>query len=77
MDAAAFEQVYQAFGEFHSLFGPLFGRSESREHSLHYLQALLVQSGSGATPKTSRNRWASRPGRCSASSAKLPGTMTR
>ena len=45
MDAAAFEQVYQAFGEFHSLFGPLFGRSESREHSLHYLQALLVQSG--------------------------------
>ena len=45
MDAAAFEQVYQAFGEFHSLFGPLFGRSESREHSLQYLQALLVQSG--------------------------------
>ena len=27
------------------MFGPLFGRSESREHSLHYLQALLVQSG--------------------------------
>ena len=45
MDAAAFEQVYEAFGEFHTFFGPLFGRRESREHSRHYLQALLVQSG--------------------------------
>ena len=45
MDAAAFEQVYEAFGEFHTFFGPLFGRRESREHSRNYLQALLVQSG--------------------------------
>ena len=44
MDAAAFEQVYQAFGEFHSFFAPLFGRSESRDHSRNYLRALLVQS---------------------------------
>ena len=44
MDAAAFEQVYEAFGEFHSFFDPLFGRRESREHSRHYLQTLLVQS---------------------------------
>ena len=45
MDAAAFEQVYEAFGEFHSIFAPLFGRRESRDHSRNYLQALLVQSG--------------------------------
>ena len=45
MDAAVFEQVYGAFGDFHAYFGPLFGRREAREHSGHYLQALLVQSG--------------------------------
>ena len=42
MDAAAFEQVYEAFQGFHAYFGPLFGRRESRERSRHYLQALLV-----------------------------------
>ena len=45
MDAAAFEQVYGAFQEFHAYFAPLFGRRETRDHSRHYLQALLVQSG--------------------------------
>ena len=45
MDAAAFEQVYEGFQGFHGYFGLLFGRRESREHSYHYLQALLVQSG--------------------------------
>ena len=45
MDVAAFEQVYGAFGDFHAYFAPLFGRRETREHSGHYLQALLVQSG--------------------------------
>ena len=45
MDAAVFEQVYGAFQEFHAYFGPLFGRREARDHSRHYLQALLVQSG--------------------------------
>ena len=45
MDAAVFEQVYEAFQDFHAYFGPLFGRRESRDHSRHYLQALLVQSG--------------------------------
>ena len=44
MDAAAFEQVYGAFGDFHAYFAPLFGRSESRDHSQNYLGALLVQS---------------------------------
>ena len=44
MDAAAFEQVYEAFGEFHSFFAPLFGRRESRDHSQNYLRALLMQS---------------------------------
>ena len=45
MEAAVFEQVYEAFGDFHSCFGPLFGRREARDLSRHYLQALLVQSG--------------------------------
>ena len=44
MDAAAFEQVYGSFRDFHAYFAPLFGRRETREHSGHYLQALLVQS---------------------------------
>ena len=45
MDAAAFQQVYRDFREFHAYFAPLFGRRETRERSGHYLQALLVQSG--------------------------------
>ena len=45
MDAAAFKQVYGAFQDFHAYFAPLFGRREARDHSRHYLQALLVQSG--------------------------------
>ena len=45
MDAAAFEQVDEAFQDSHAYFAPLFGRRETRDHSRHYLQALLVQSG--------------------------------
>ena len=45
MDAVAFEQVYGAFQDFHAYFAALFGRRETRDHSRHYLQALLVQSG--------------------------------
>ena len=45
MDAAAFEQVDGAFQDFHAYFAPLFGHREARDHSRHYLQALLVQSG--------------------------------
>ena len=45
MDAVAFEQVDGAFQDFHAYFAPLFGRREARDHSRHYLQALLVQSG--------------------------------
>ena len=45
MDAAVFERVYQAFEQFHSFFAVAFGRKQWREHSRHYLQALLVQSG--------------------------------
>ena len=44
MDAAAFEQVYQYFQDFHANFAGLFGRRETPERSGHYLQALLVQS---------------------------------
>ena len=39
------KQVYGSFRDFHAYFAPLFGRRETREHSGHYLQALLVQSG--------------------------------
>ena len=44
MEVGAFEQVYQAFQEFHSYFDGAFGRKQWREHSMHYLQGLLVQS---------------------------------
>ncbi len=44
MDAAEFQGVYQSFAEFHSFFSSSFGRKQWREHSRHYLQALLVQS---------------------------------
>ena len=37
-------RVYEAFGDFHAFFAPAFGRKQWREHSGHYLQALLVQS---------------------------------
>ena len=44
MDTADLEGIYQAFQDFHAYFAPVFGRKESREHSRHYLQGLLVQS---------------------------------
>jgi len=44
MEVGAFERVYEAFGEFHAFFASAFGRKQWREHSRHYLQALLVQS---------------------------------
>ena len=52
MDAADFERVYQAFGEFHSFFAPLFGRRESRDHSRHYLHPVLVQAGDRRNAET-------------------------
>ena len=44
MDAAAFERVYGTFQDFHAYFAARFARRETRYHSRHYLQALLVQS---------------------------------
>ena len=44
MDAADLERVYEAFQDFHAYCAPVFGRKESRAHSRHYLQGLLVQS---------------------------------
>ena len=44
MDAVVLERVSEAFQDFHDYFVPDFGRREAREHSRHYLQALLVQS---------------------------------
>ena len=76
MDAAAFEQVYEDFQDFHTYFAPLFGRRETREHSGHYLQALLVQSGER---RNAENLSETVPGSargCSGFSPILPGTMT-
>ena len=39
------ERVYGVFQDFHAYFAALFGRRETRDHSRHYLQDLLVQSG--------------------------------
>ena len=61
MDAAAFERVYEAFGEFHSFFAPLFGRSESRDYSRNYLRVLLVQS-QGTVPGPAQRRESLRVG---------------
>ena len=76
MDAAAFEQVYGSFRDFHAYFAPLFGRRETREHSGHYLQALLVQSGER---RNAENLSETVPGSanegCSGFSPILPGTM--
>ena len=77
MDAAAFEQVYGSFLDFHAYFAPLFGRRETREHSGHYLQALLVQSGERRNAETCRRRFRSQPEGCSGFSPILPGTMRR
>ena len=44
MEVAEFERVYDDFRDFHAFFAPTFGRIQWREHSGHYLQALLVQS---------------------------------
>ena len=77
MDAAAFEQVYGAFGDFHAYFAPLLGRRETREHSGHYLQALLVQSGERRNAENLSETVPGLPEGCSGFSLILPGTMRR
>ena len=57
------------------LLSASFGRKQWRDHSGNYLQALLVQDQERRKPRISRNRWASRPGRCSAFSPR-PGGPT-
>lgn len=44
MDLEAFERVETTFRTFHAEFAPDFGRKQWREHSLDYLQGLLVQT---------------------------------
>lgn len=44
MDAREFAALHASFCEFHAFFAPAFGRKQWREHSQHYLQALLAQS---------------------------------
>ena len=77
MGVEAFERVYEAFGEFHCFFAPLFGRSESRDHSRNYLRALLVQSQDRRNAGNLSEPVGSRPGPCSASSRPPLGMTTR
>ena len=57
MDAAAFEQVYGAFQDFHAYFAALFGCPETRDRSRHYLQARWCNQASGATPRICPRRY--------------------
>ena len=75
MDAASFERVYDSLQEFHAFFAASFGRKQWRDHSGNYLQALLVQDQERRNAENLSNRWASRPGRCSAFSPRPGGPM--
>ena len=44
MDAAAFDQIYESFRQFHHFWGSALGRKQWQVHSRHYLQALREQS---------------------------------
>ena len=77
MDAAAFEQVYQDFQDFHAYFAPLFGRRETRDTAAIISGPCWCSPGSGAMPRISPNQWECRPGPCSGLSPILPGTMQR
>ena len=77
MDAAAFERVYGAYLDFHAYFGLLFGRREALDHSRHYLQDLLVQSGERRNAENCPRRFRRQPGQCSGFSPNPPGTTTQ
>ena len=77
MDTAAFEQMYEAFWEFRSLFVPLFGRRESRDHRQNYLRAFLVHSQDRRNAENFTESMGVSAGPSSASSPKRPRTMTR
>ena len=76
MGAAALEQVYEAFREFHDYFAPAFGRKQSRELSRYYLQGLLVQSEERRNAENLSEAVASSPRGCNDFSRSRPGTMT-
>ena len=42
MDAAALEEVYEAFRDFHGYLRPAFGRKQTRGLGQYYLQGLLL-----------------------------------
>ena len=58
-----------------SLRPPSRPQASDRDHSGNYLQALLVQDQERRNAVNPRNRWASRPGRCSAFSPRPGGPM--
>ena len=77
MDAAAFEQVYEAFQEFHAYFAPLFGRRKRGTTAVIISRPCWCNPGSGATPGICRRRFRRQPGGCSGFSSNPLGMMTR
>ena len=77
MDAASFQRVCDSFHEFHSLFCSLL-----RPQTVAGAQPELPSGPAGAGPGAAQrreplpNRWACRPGRCSAFSLRPAGTTT-
>ena len=53
MDAAAFEQVYGAFRDFHAYFASLFGRRETGSTAVIISRPCWCSPGSGATENLS------------------------
>ena len=74
MDAASFERVYDSLQEFHAFFAASFGPTVAG--SQRELPSGAAGAGPAANAENPRNRWASRPGRCSAFSPR-PRAMRR
>ena len=77
MEAAAFEQVYGAFGDFHATSLRCLAAGRRGTTAVITSRPCWCSRRTGATPRISPNQWESRPGPCSASSPKPPGMTTR
>ena len=73
MDAAAFEQVYGAFQDFHAYFAPLFGRRRRGSTAVIISRLCWYSLGSGATPRICRRRFRHQPGGFSEKPLNPPG----
>ena len=61
MDAASFERVYDSLQEFHAFFAASSAASSGGITAGITFRRCWCRTRSGATPRISRNRWASRP----------------